>query len=258
MFLRSLIIEDVRSIEYLKFDFTTDDLKTRKWTIVLGENGTGKSTALRAAALVLGGSDLLPVLVPDAAVWVRNGAKVSRIKAEIRTAQNELREVSLEIGRTQTASEIVKRNHKNLMQLDAALGHSFRNYFIAGYGASRRLPGPKSATFESRDTFSHPRAQAVATLFSGDATLRALDAWAMGLDYRLKKTGMQMIKEALGELLPGVGFLNIDRSQRRLLFETPDGVVPLQQLSDVIRILLPGLAICFFESPKPSRVTKTR
>lgn len=232
MFLRSLVIEGVRSIEYLKLDFTTEDLKTRKWTIVLGENGTGKSTALRAAALVLGGSDLLPVLVPDAAVWVRNAGKVLRIKAEISTARNELREISLEINRGDTPSEIVKRNHKNLKLLDAALGHSQRNYFVAGYGASRRLPGPKSATFESRDSFSHPRAQAVATLFSGDATLRALDAWAMDLDYRLAQTGMEMIKNALGELLPGVTFSRIDRSKRQLLFQTPDGVVPLQQLSD--------------------------
>jgi hypothetical protein len=54
----------------------------------------------------------------------------------------------------------------------------------------------------------------------------------MDLDYRMQETGIEMIRSALGELLPGVTFLRIDRQNRQLLFDTPDGVVPLQQLSD--------------------------
>ena len=232
MFLRALSIENVRSIEHLEIDFAGEKKEGRKWTIVLGENGTGKSTILRAAALVLGGSDILPLLAPDPQLWVRNGARAARISARIATAKGELRTISVDITRGQTVSEIVKRNHKNLAQLDAALGHAGRSYFVAGYGASRRLPGADAPSFTQSEAFTHLRAQAVASLFSRDATLRALDAWAMDLDYRMEAAGVEMIRGAMAELLPGVGFLRIDRQQRQLLFETPDGPVPLQQLSD--------------------------
>src|SRR5215210_6825828 len=101
MYLRSLRIENVRSIEHLELDFVREDGTTRPWTVLLGENGTGKSTVLRAAALVLGGSDILPALVPEPEVWVRNGAREARISAEICTAKKERRQVTLEIGRSQ-------------------------------------------------------------------------------------------------------------------------------------------------------------
>lgn len=232
MFLRSLRIENVRSIERLELDLTAADRRARKWTIVLGENGTGKSTVLRAAALVLGGSDVLPSLIPEPAVWVRNGATKAVITACISTARDELREVRLEIRRSESVAELVKRNHENLQQLDAALSHASRNYFVAGYGASRRLPGGEASAFSASETFAAPRAQAVASLFSRDATLRALDAWAMDLDYRKADEGIEMIRSAMGELLPGVTFSHIDRAARQMLFNTPDGIVSLQQLSD--------------------------
>ena len=38
MFLRRLVLNNVRSIQDLDFPFATSDKETRKWTLLLGEN----------------------------------------------------------------------------------------------------------------------------------------------------------------------------------------------------------------------------
>ena len=72
MFLRRIVIENVRSIEHLDLSFDQGE-DIRRWTFVLGENGTGKTTLLRSIALLLAGSDALPELIGSPADWVRFG-----------------------------------------------------------------------------------------------------------------------------------------------------------------------------------------
>jgi hypothetical protein len=62
VFLKRIALDNVRSIEHLDLPATGSDGSVRKWTFVLGENGTGKSTLLRAIALVLAGREALPEL----------------------------------------------------------------------------------------------------------------------------------------------------------------------------------------------------
>ena len=243
MFLKKITLENVRSIAEMELSFdpvagaagTPSDLP-RKWTLLLGENGCGKSTVLRAIALVLAGSEALPELFVDPAIWIRNRAKHARVAADLVTKDGQARHVSLEIRAGDGIKEIFEKNAASLAELDAALKHSPRNYFLSGYGASRRLPGGGSSgesVGSLNDSFRrNTRAQNVATLFQGDAALRSMETWAMDLDYRRGKQGVNLVAETFRGLLPEVKFKRIDRQRRRLLFDTPDGVVPLQQLSD--------------------------
>ncbi len=80
MFLRNLRIENLRSVKSVDVNFRANGKGNRKWTVLLGENGTGKTTVLRAAALVLDGSDALPALMPDPSVWVRFNSKRRGLK----------------------------------------------------------------------------------------------------------------------------------------------------------------------------------
>ena len=56
MFLRNLRLQNIRSIGEIEVPFGADT-GGRKWTYMLGENGTGKSSVLRAIGLALAGSD---------------------------------------------------------------------------------------------------------------------------------------------------------------------------------------------------------
>lgn len=232
MFLQRITLENVRSIEQLELPFTQPDGKTRKWTLLLGENGSGKSTILRSIALILAGSEALPELLGKPDTWIRFKKQECAIHADLITAEGEERAIDLRLKRGDTIRDIFARNKETLDSLDRAISHAARNYMTIGYGVSRRLSSEKSLASVKGDLFRHPRSQCVATLFSPDASLNPLEGWAMDLDYRRKGEGLKIVKSALSGLLPGIQFDKIDKERHQLLFKTPDGLVPLPLLSD--------------------------
>ena len=115
MFLKSIRIDNVRAIADLELDFDGEDGGARKWTLLLGENGTGKSTILRCIALLLCGRDALAELLGrDPSSWIRSGRTGARIDGTIATAQGEEREIHLELRRDETISRTLDRNTKPL------------------------------------------------------------------------------------------------------------------------------------------------
>lgn len=111
--------------------------KVRRWTFLLGENGTGKTTLLQAIALVMAGSAALPELLGDPAEWVRHERPAVRIRAEFRTAAGEQRTAELVIESRDSIRTLYERNAASLQQLDAALAHTPRSWFTVGYGVTR-------------------------------------------------------------------------------------------------------------------------
>jgi predicted ATP-binding protein involved in virulence len=233
MFLRQLTIQNLRAIKELRLSFDSPSADARKWTLILGENGCGKSTVLRAAALLFAGSDALPHLLGgEIDSWVRFGQDQATIAAVIQTAERETREVSLRLERGMTVGSVFSANQETLARLDAAIKHAARNYMTMGYGASRRLnTDPDSYV---RGTFKTPaRARSVATLFSADAVLEPLESWVIDMDYRGKpEQSRKLVEQLARELMPDVQFHGIDKERKQLMFKTPDGLTPLTQLSD--------------------------
>jgi predicted ATPase len=234
VFLRQVKIENVRSLRDLTVSFEAETGSIRKWTLLLGENGAGKSSVLRAIALALGGSDALPELLIDNEMWIRRGANIASIQLELVTANKEQRQVTLQLRRGESLAQTFLRNRASLELLDAALAYSPRNYFTIGYGVSRRLPaaGLSVSTVSKGNGFRHLRAQSVASLFSAEANLQSVEQWAMDLDYRRPRAARSILRSAFAEMLPGHSFERIDKKKRQLLFSTPDGALPLSALSD--------------------------
>jgi predicted ATPase len=231
MFLRRLDFKNVRCLKDLSLDFSNSTGGIRKWTFILGENGTGKSTIIRGAGLVTCGSDSLAEVLGDPRYWITEGQERCQISAVIETKTNEQRELRIEFGKNDSLSEIISRNVETLAPIDDALKHTSRNYFVAGYGASRRLSSHDERRAKTSG-YRHIRAQSIATLFDSDATLNPLESWAMDMDYRRGEEGITTVRKVLSNFLPGMRFDSIDRDSGRLLFKTVDGIVPLQYLSD--------------------------
>ena len=228
MFLQSLTIKNVRSIKSLHLDFTNGENEARRWTLLLGENGCGKSSVLRIIALILCGSEGALQLIGAPDTWIRNGENEAEIYAELQTADGVNRQIRLSILRGDTASRLLLRNKETLKALDDAINHSSHNYFVAGYGVARG-PAP-SPNAEWREI--NGRAAAVQSLFSNESHLISIEQWAMDLDYRRSKVGIEIIRNSLGKLLPGMTLKKIDKRRKSLIFDTIDGEVPFSELSD--------------------------
>ena len=233
MFLRNLTIQNLRSIRNLQLSFQASAEKNRKWTLILGENGCGKSTILRAVALLCAGSDALPHLLGhDVDSWIHYGETEANIAATLVTADGQERHIKLCLKRGCSVKELFSLNHETLEQLDSALEHAARSYLTMGYGASRRLNSDPDAPFNSRSARIPLRARSVITLFSPDAVLDPLESWVIDMDYRGENEGRKIIERIVSDLMPNVEFKEIDKSTKQLIFKTPDGLTPLNRLSD--------------------------
>jgi predicted ATP-binding protein involved in virulence len=235
MFLKNLALINFKCHQNLKLDFTCTLPKQpiRKTTIILGENGTGKSAVLKAIALVTAGSNALSSLLNNSDTWIQNKKTYCEIKATLVTAQKEERQITLHIEKGQTIFKILEYNKISLEQIDEALKHTDRNYFVLGYGASRRLNSGDNRIESKQDYIKSPRYKAIQTLFNADAALVSLTNWAMDLDYKSNGANVDVVKKALNQfLVENVKFKSIDKQKGQLIFSTMDGDIPLEQLSD--------------------------
>lgn len=231
MFLKKLSLRDIRCFREADLSFDEPQAGNRKWTVLLGENGSGKSTVLKATALALAGSDALAELTVDPDFWIRSGADSGSIKLAIETAEGEERVIALEFRRNEGISSFIARSRETLEPLERALAHSQRSYPVFGYGASRRLAPDASVGSSARPSRS-VRAQSVASLFHRYADLNSLESWAMNLDYRSDGAHLDVVRQVLSDFLPEISFSHIDKRREQLIFDTPDGEVPLSQLSE--------------------------
>lgn len=230
MFLKNLRLENFRCFENIELSFTNENGSNRKWTVLLGENGMGKSNLLKAIGLVTAGSDALSDLLGEPNDWIKYGKSYCKIEAILVTKGKQEREIKLHINKDDSRSKVIIQNRDSLQALDNAIEHTERNYFVVGFGGSRRVNLSQSR--RSKGSIFHGRAQNVASLFDTEALLNPIESWAMDLDYQDKNNGIQTVQKVLNSFLPGVTFSRIDKSKGKLLFKTPDGEVAMQQLSD--------------------------
>ncbi len=233
MFLKNIELVNFKCHASLYLSFDSGDGKAnRKTTFLLGENGTGKSALLKAVALVTAGSSALSDLLGNPDDWVKNGKQYCEIQATLTTAQGEERPIRFRIDRGVQLKTIIERNTESLDLIDKAIGHADRSYFVVAYGASRRLNQGSQFLSGAHSPVSS-RSASTLSLFNPDIPLVSLSNWAMDLDYSGKGDGIRTVRRALDAFLfENIRFKSIDKLNRLLIFSTPDGDVPLGQLSD--------------------------
>lgn len=231
MFLKEIKLRNFRCFADLAISFVQEGGGIRKWTILLGENGSGKSNLLKGVALITAGSDALPELLGEPDEWIQYQKSFCELEATMVTKGADERQIKLRINRGDGPSDVILRNQDSLRQLDDAIEHAERNYFVVGYGATRHLSSERSLRGERKKS-KLGRARNVVTLFDPDALLMPLESWAMDLDYRNNRAGMDTVRKVLTSFLREVSFSRINKKKKQLLFKTRFGIVPMHVLSD--------------------------
>jgi len=234
MFLKKIELRHFKNHTHFAADFSTEAAvknPVRKATFLTGENGSGKSALLQAISLVTGGSEALRHVpgFPDA--FIQAGVPEARVDAIITTAQGEERELSLVMKRGESIRDAVERARTTLAPMDAALRHTHRSYFVAGYGSGRRVDSAMAwavSLYPSGST----RYAAVHSLFDRDALLRPLPAWAADVLHRGGTEAMDALAAAINTFLPEAVRFHSITPGGTVMFSTPDGLLPLEALSN--------------------------
>ncbi len=282
MYLREVTIRNIKCFDEITLNFSAPssgdeaDAPVRRWTVILGENGLGKSSLLQSIAVPLAGPGAMRELVPVAEGWVRLGESYGEIEAELAWSDGDaqlphwpkktpyhpsfvvtgpdpnklpavLQEVSSipvivdwagerEGRERETASKQMSRLKKT------AYAEGKPGWFACGYGPFRRLSGGSQDA--DRILYSGRRSARFVTLFREDAALTSATEWLV----KLHNTGregdeasnrsLEVVQAAFAKdfLLEAVK-LQVDARHASLQFAKGDPI-PFSALSDGYRSML--------------------
>ena len=264
IYFTSLELENVRCFGGRQIlDLTDDEGRLAQWTLLLGDNGVGKTTLLQCLAWIR------PVPTPAS----REDGEPDTIDPALNDEENEVwssllraePEVELDLKVTLSIDQKLGTRRKNGVQkvetgvymvgkngalqdrhqtinLSPELQHLFlRELPIFAYGATRRMGTSNLDDGE----FSDP----LASLFSSSIELYDAEEVLLNLDYlaakskkRHHKKRLQQVKHILAAILPdiekkediqilGPKVLGHSDEPSGVWFETPYGLVPLSGLS---------------------------
>jgi hypothetical protein len=218
-----------KSIRTLQLDLASSASGRSGWLMLLGENGTGKSTILQALALTLAGADYFATLVHkrklSAGDFIRTGTRKATVRVKISgfTRPHELvlsphRAVFSNPGGE--ASVQLRRHARPVVK--AAKSHlAGTQSVVLGYGATRLLPR------ENALRYGIPYAR-VDNLFDPFLPLFDAESWVM----KLKRKAFDQVALVLKDLLALDERATLVRERGRLMVREHGSRNTLRRLSD--------------------------
>ncbi|MGL6244824.1 AAA family ATPase [Pseudomonas sp.] len=263
MHISKLQIENLRSFENATLEFNlpgTEGLQYPNVSVLLGDNGLGKTSILKAVALAVlgpllsGNSGFVPEgLIRRAPAKV--GGKINLKKntailtADILSTVEEKPQkdptesmpekfsVSTEV---RTVSSVERMSWhispKNADETIEAMQLDEKSpaFFIVGYGATRRVEASARVDESARTRSRLRRYERVAGLFEDHLTLMPLSYWLPAFSVENKGRYKQVIN-LINELLPPACQIQSMPTGREHLFEMNGFVLPFRALSDGYR-----------------------
>lgn len=246
-------IENIRIISKFDLDFTR--VGPAGWHVILGDNGSGKSTFIRALAVALIGPNNAAALRQDWSSWLAENADTGTISLSVRAADSQL-DRWVVTGR-QATNPIKPKVSISRQAQDGAVSEEFggdytkrsvwgsgTGWFSASFGPFRRFRGG-DREYEKL-YYSHPRLAAHLSAFGEDVALSEALEWIKNTQFRALEN-----EEAAVALTRGlVSFINnsgllphgakiAEISSSGVMVDNGAGsVVPVEEMSDGYRSVL--------------------
>lgn len=254
MFLHEAKIENLRSIRSMRWSL--EQQKSAGWHVILGDNGSGKSTFLKAIALALVGASDAAGLRQPWDDWLTRGEEHGHVR--LRISRDPLYDRFSSKGRVPSDSELLPVEIGFDRQNDAAVQlanedtkpnperyvwNGGSGWFSAAYGPFRRFSGGDASY--SKIFYSMPRLARHLSLFDERIALTEALEWLQDLKFKNLENDaegalLEKVKDFLNEshLLPSDVTLQ-DVTSRGVVFNDAFNVdVRVEELSDGFRSVL--------------------
>ncbi|MDG5975317.1 SMC domain-containing protein [Hydrogenophaga taeniospiralis CCUG 15921] len=225
MYLKTIQLTNIRGFTDLKFDLTRPDGSYAGWTVFTGDNGSGKSSLLKAIAVALTGKETARALQPSFHRWVREGSAEGQIELTV-VPEKGLDEFSA-VGNTSYkpfSATVILRSSERDTSLDVVESQKTaarrglwsagaQGWFSCGYGPFRRVFGASSEAMRLMVGASTER---FVTMFQEAASLAEVDQWLRNLNHKklegksTETAHLELLTEILrDELMPNQ--ITVDR-----------------------------------------------
>jgi len=236
-------------------------VKPAGWHVLIGDNGTGKSTIVRSIALALIGPEEIIAVRPNWDEWLSMNKTEGSIELTL-LPNLDFDKSSYQANNTERIKNIIKLNRNKRTQFTSNINSrdvnspekynwgNNKGWFSVAYGPFRRFSGGSPEWGKVYD--SYPKAGAHLSVFGEDVALTEALEWLKELDYKRLKEKESSSKKGDSEklfdglkrfinkshLLPhGATFEKIEEGGA--VFKDGNGnIIPVTQLSDGYRSIL--------------------
>lgn len=219
MFIQKIRIKNIRSIAQFEMEFPNP----AGWHVLIGDNGSGKSSIVRSIAAALIGPEQIAAVLQNWEEWLSKNESTGSIELELQPSWDF---DSIGQGRQPKKNTVIKniftflRDEKGVRMESNATDKTLppsnynwgnnKGWFSVAYGPFRRFTGGDLR--KERAYFSAPKAGAHLSIFSEDVALTEALNWLKELDRkRLKEQESyslgQTIQEPSAEYLSKSAFL---------------------------------------------------
>ena len=257
MHVRRLTIENIRSIR--RFELDLERRESAGWHVILGDNGSGKSTVVRALALALMGQWNAHAARQDWSRWLAAGEKSGQVSVSLsahdmdnwtgkgRTSDGPI------YARADIASESETSGHNGQHATVKFSSSRFANrtiwgdgwgWFSASFGPFRRFTGGDREL--DRLYVTHPRLASHLSTFGENVALRESLLWLQELQVRklegdseagaIQSAVVSFVNES--DLLPHGAYIAGITSERVEIVDGHGNRIAVDEMSDGYRSIL--------------------
>ena len=252
MYVSRVKIENVRIISSFDLELTRDEAPG--WHVILGDNGSGKSTFIRAVAVALVGRENAAALRQDWSSWLGECDSSGNIALTVRADQELDRWVEkgkqsnnpirprVVLSRSETQDSVSPEFSGDYTKRTVWGGG--KGWFSAAFGPFRRFRGGER-DYEKL-YYSHPRLAAHLSAFGEDVALSEALEWIKNVQFRAleKDDNASALTQGLvrfinaSELLPHGAEIAEITSSGVMMTDGANATIPVEEMSDGYRSVL--------------------